>query len=622
MIDKTKYPNLDKLERIAMSSKDLFISMISRYYPLSDSLIEKYEDALEIDNYEKIGIYAIELNDKYNVRYLKAYRYSYWWSIESLEKNKDQSDWLRLSQTTSLPWSFELIELFNDKWDWKALSQNTSIQWVINFKDGNIIMVNNNYYIKQEWYWVELSNNSSLPWSIELIEKFKRNWNWKSLSKNTGIPWTIELVEKFEEKKDSNEFKELLIQIEDIREKKEDEYQFKKSTILENRNKLSKDDLEKVLQKHYFFNSPCHSKISPLEKELNEQLKQFNYCWDWDVLSKNPSVPWLNNDFYARFKGKKTNSLPNNNIPDVDKDGSTFESRAYLTKIRMEHYTVTQIDEQIDTINWYNLSINETLPWSIDFIKKYEDRWKWDSFDEEIFENGETYTTECLGISDNIAIPWSIELINAFEDKWDWYALSGNISLPFSIEFIDTFCDRWNWEELIYSTQTNSNNQIYTESVPKFYEVLFSKLPEEVIEHLTLCVIDTVERELQVSMNEGVAILVNVEEYTSKTNIKYVKLEFRTIAAPNNEKRGHVEYLPLGGGLLVGGLKKLRNLVICSNDKNLIELYDKQNFKADSFDIDNYIKIMRLFIGNKYKLTFSNQKDKPQKLFNISVSPA
>ncbi len=156
MIDKTKYPNLDKLERIAMSSKDLFISMISRYYPLSDSLIEKYEDALEIDNYEKIGIYAIELNDKYNVRYLKAYRYSYWWSIESLEKNKDQSDWLRLSQTTSLPWSFELIELFNDKWDWKALSQNTSIQWVINFKDGNIIMVNNNYYIKQEWYWVEL----------------------------------------------------------------------------------------------------------------------------------------------------------------------------------------------------------------------------------------------------------------------------------------------------------------------------------------------------------------------------------------------------------------------------------------------------------------------------------
>ena len=76
------------------------------------------------------------------------------WSVELIEKYKDQWDWEELSWNTSLPWSIELFEKYKDQWDWGGLSRNTS-----------------------------------LPWSIELIEKNKDQWDWRELSWNESIHW-------------------------------------------------------------------------------------------------------------------------------------------------------------------------------------------------------------------------------------------------------------------------------------------------------------------------------------------------------------------------------------------------------------------------------------------------
>ena len=70
------------------------------------------------------------------------------------------------------------------------------------------------------------------------------------------------------------------------------------------------------------------------------------------------------------------------------------------------------------------------MPWSIELIEKYEDRWDWD------------------GISENQLLPWSIELIEEYKDWWDWDALSENESLPWSVELIEKFKDRWDWNSL------------------------------------------------------------------------------------------------------------------------------------------------------------------------------
>ena len=53
------------------------------------------------------------------------------WSVELIEKYKDQWHWGGLSSNTSLPWSIELIEKYKDQWhwDWGGLSWNESIHW-------------------------------------------------------------------------------------------------------------------------------------------------------------------------------------------------------------------------------------------------------------------------------------------------------------------------------------------------------------------------------------------------------------------------------------------------------------------------------------------------------------
>ena len=78
------------------------------------------------------------------------------WSVELIEKYKDQWGWGGLSRNTSLPWSIELFEKYKDQW---------------------------------HWHWLYLSRNTSLPWSIELIEKYKDQWNWLELSWNESIHW-------------------------------------------------------------------------------------------------------------------------------------------------------------------------------------------------------------------------------------------------------------------------------------------------------------------------------------------------------------------------------------------------------------------------------------------------
>jgi hypothetical protein len=75
-----------------------------------------------------------------------------------------------------------------------------------------------------------------------------------------------------------------------------------------------------------------------------------------------------------------------------------------------------------------SLSGNEALPWSLELIERYEDRWDW------------------LVLSGNEALPWSLELIERYKDRWYWRRLSENEALPWSLELIERYEDRWDWD--------------------------------------------------------------------------------------------------------------------------------------------------------------------------------
>lgn len=151
------------------------------------------------------------------------------------------------------------------------------------------------------------------------------------------------------------------------------------------------------------------------------------------------------------------------------------------------------------------INTNESLPWSIEFIARYEDLWHWElliqnksvmnvpeikkyfhnqlkpyieeysghynnqydyikmTFIEELEEKANnlrrykewqlqsieeidtTKDIDWLRLSQNEVLPWSAELIEKYVDKWDWSELIHNKSIPWSLELMKQFEDRIDW---------------------------------------------------------------------------------------------------------------------------------------------------------------------------------
>ena len=121
-------------------------------------------------------------------------------------------------------------------------------------------------------------------------------------------------------------------------------------------------------------------------------------------------------------------------------------------------WSVELIEKYEDKWDWKGLSRNESLPWSVEFIEKYEDKWDWER------SGGYRSSDDQLGISGNNSVPWSIELIEKYRNWWEWGKLSRNTSLPWSIELIEKYEDKWWWGSITsfyhFSGNLSCNNSL------------------------------------------------------------------------------------------------------------------------------------------------------------------
>ncbi len=64
---------------------------------------------------------------------------------------------------------------------------------------------------------------------------------------------------------------------------------------------------------------------------------------------------------------------------------------------------------------WSSLSCNKALPWSYNFIKKYESCWTWGNYWKL------KYCTHTYGgVSQFISNDWTLEQLYEFEKHYDW----------------------------------------------------------------------------------------------------------------------------------------------------------------------------------------------------------
>lgn len=169
-------------------------------------------------------------------------------------------------------------------------------------------------------------------------------------------------------------------------------------------------------------------------------VEQYENKWDWHYLSINLSLSNLRDELKIKYASHDWN----------------FRGGCNTSMIQsfFENWSIEDV-ETYDENDWHELSSDQSLPWSIEFIKQFENKWDWRylSFNEYIPWSSDLITQfadkwDWRVLSYNKFIPWSSELIKKFEDKWDWKKLSGNDSIVWSIDLLSTYEEKWNWDEL------------------------------------------------------------------------------------------------------------------------------------------------------------------------------
>lgn len=433
-----------------LDNSETFILAISKYYPLTYSLIEKYQDIwdwFEIEYNENIK-WSLNFLEKYsrsnlhfksseylktlNLSKLLKYNKNLIWSDElinlgikklghdgftwSVANDTDfkwtvsllkeyyiffnPSTWLRLSKNPNLPWTEDLIALFEDNWYWEELSSNEGLPWTEELLER----------YANKWSWKFLSDNAALPWTEELVEKYVNKWDWRFISKNEVLPWTKEFIAK-------------------------NQNYFEWGVFIRN-HKTIKDfpGSQEVSNFDYGLSS---NKALPWSEEF---IQHYSHKICWEALSINEGVPWTLS-FIKKNIRKLSNRLLQGNpsLPWVeilsDKTFSLLHYNwtcSYISWRTMEKYP----DIYPNAKTWDSILIkenygqcfptcsdNESLPWSEDLIEEYVGVWDWQL------------------LSANSAIPWTTELAEKYLDNLFWPTLLRNSNFPWTFDFLEK---HWN----------------------------------------------------------------------------------------------------------------------------------------------------------------------------------
>lgn len=212
----------------------------------------------------------------------------------------------------------------------------------------------------------------------------------------------------------------------------------------------------------------CCSKHCNNEYFLN---KYRDYIY-WDVLSQNDTITW-NSSLYRKLKSIV--NLSNNDcliriFSKLSFDEKLFEEYIadvdwYCLSFREDvKWTIDFLKKYEEKLNWYELSTNKLLPWSDDLIEMFKNKWLWVTEEHELIGFPAQSILKNTAITWNLKliekfseyiswyefssctnVEWSIELIERFSEKLEWIPLSRNESIPWSIELIEIFSEKLEW---------------------------------------------------------------------------------------------------------------------------------------------------------------------------------
>lgn len=409
-----KNSNGEKVLAFCKRNKRFFSYLISKNYPLDIELISHFENKLEWSLFYR--------ND------------SLLWTCELLEKFQDRLDWFKeydsdfdnLVGNTTIFWDSEKIrkirELnFEHGFIYPFISRKSNVNWSIDLLKE----------FESDWNWEDLSNNYSLPWNEELIDLYMDKWNWSYLSRNWEINWNEKLLYKYKNKVDWNS-------ISGLKNVEWSNMIIDKFFDYWNWNKLSGNYFvnwnERLIKKYqHIIDWPSLSSNHKINSIPEYLFEEYENKWDWEKLTSNGSISW-NVLFFNRF----INRLGRINLR-LNKD---FEFCYFLMKNYAEKcdwdsisqneyfpFTIDLIREFESLWNWSSLSWNTSLPKTSEFIDEFHAKLEWRPISQQVsFSKTEIETyqdnLQWYDLSSNEKIDWTLDLLYFFETRFSSYTMA------------------------------------------------------------------------------------------------------------------------------------------------------------------------------------------------------
>ncbi|MEO5569981.1 MAG: hypothetical protein ABIT08_17595 [Bacteroidia bacterium] len=312
------------------------------------------------------------------------------------------------------------------------------------FEKKKLFLINNPLYLKR---W--MSEYFSFTW--QQLRKYQYILDWKVIQGNTKIKWSAGVIREFK-----NLFSAAIIPSEG-------------------------------------FDWLGTNRSVPWSIELIEEFKGY---WDWEFISYNAKIVGdarMRNHFSAELSPFLTEEHVSDMIDENFGFGECSKVhfgedivRLYIEcgiKFKERIYQTIDEIESGESIDWGILSSNLLLPWSIELIEKYQDKWDWRTlcrnemipWDEKLIgyfkdkivwgEWGELdfYCKRIyVGLSNNRAIKWDSKLINRYKDKLEFREITRNKGAKWDIDLLIEFQDLWDYEALFL------NNVIWSKVFPEF----------------------------------------------------------------------------------------------------------------------------------------------------------
>lgn len=306
---------------------------------------------------------------------------------ELLKLAERNADFSQISFNYTVNWETQLIKKLEEHLDWYVFSANPGVTWET---------VAPLYAHKLDWF--NAFKNPAFAWKAEYLEYQGTTDIWHYIS-IANLPFTDELIEKYKDYWDWNN--------------------------------LSMND------------------YIPWSEELLERYKD---SWNWGYLSWNKSIPFTT-ALLEKYKNRwDFGSMCMNEKLVTDEWLPVLESYEKLNYDFISYYkkdiTLEFLSANEDKLNWYELSANESLPWSSDLLQRFAHRWHY------------------LEMSANDKVPWTEKLIEAHKEEWNWdgekpanlaavFPFSTNAGLPWSFDLVERYKDRWYWGKMEYLPEEN-----------------------------------------------------------------------------------------------------------------------------------------------------------------------